>query len=119
MTITPSERYHAAILTLQGEFVGATDGPAFREALDKLRATGKKNVVVDLGAVTFMDSSGLGALIAAATALRAEGGDLKLAAMETSPRLTWMANVFRLHDVFSIHPTADAAAESFAPQAAG
>lgn len=54
--------------------------PDFRKELHDLVASGEQRVVVDLSAVEFIDSSGLGALISGLKAARLAGGDLRIAA---------------------------------------
>ncbi|MCL8024391.1 STAS domain-containing protein [Nocardioides bruguierae] len=70
-----------------------------RELLADLVAAGSTRVVVDLSATEFMDSSGLGAIIAGLKTARQAGGDLRLAAV-TEPvmavlQLTNMDRVLR------------------------
>lgn len=50
-----------------------------REAISELVAGGTHRIVVDLGETTFLDSSGLGALIAGLKSARQAGGDLRIA----------------------------------------
>lgn len=50
-----------------------------REALAELVGSGTSRVVVDLAETTFLDSSGLGALIAGLKSARQAGGDLRVA----------------------------------------
>jgi anti-anti-sigma factor len=50
--------------------------PQFRTSIAALLGTGCRHVVVDLSATTFLDSSGLGALVWAHHRLEAAGGDL-------------------------------------------
>lgn len=52
--------------------------PALREELDRVVAAGGRQVVVDLGEVGFMDSTGLSVIVATVAALRANGGDLSV-----------------------------------------
>jgi anti-sigma B factor antagonist len=53
--------------------------PRLREILDGLVGDGTTRIVVDLGQTTFLDSSGLGALIAGLKTARQAGGDLRIA----------------------------------------
>ena len=52
---------------------------AVRQALVDAGTPGPADVVLDLSGVTFVDATGLAALLQAAEALRAAGGDLRLA----------------------------------------
>ena len=67
------------LIELKGNVMGGPDASSLNEELHKLIDGGKKNIVVDLGDVKFMNSSGLGMLIGALTTVRNAGGQLKLA----------------------------------------
>jgi anti-anti-sigma factor len=54
--------------------------PALRKQLHDFVEGGESRIVVDLSATEFIDSSGLGALIAALKIARKAGGDLRIAA---------------------------------------
>jgi anti-sigma B factor antagonist len=54
--------------------------PQLRETVAAAIASGRPRIVVDLGATTFMDSSGLGALIGCLKTARQAEGDLRIAA---------------------------------------
>jgi anti-sigma B factor antagonist len=56
-----------------------SSAPAFREQVRQLVDSGAARLVVDLGEVTFIDSSGLGSIIAGLKAARQAGGDLRIA----------------------------------------
>jgi anti-sigma B factor antagonist len=59
------------------------------------------HVVIDLGQVTFVDSSGLGGLIAARTSARERGGSISL--VSPPPAVRSLLGSTRLHDVFAIY----------------
>lgn len=66
------------VLKLHGE-LDAYSAPALRQALwDLIEEEGDLNVVIDLSAVTFIDSSGLGVLVGAQRNARRRGGELVL-----------------------------------------
>jgi anti-anti-sigma factor len=56
-----------------------SSAPTFREQVRQLVDSGSARLVVDLGDVTFVDSSGLGSIIAGLKAARQAGGDLRIA----------------------------------------
>jgi len=58
-----------------------TAAPRLREVLSQTVADGTSHIVVDLGGTTFVDSSGLGALVGGLKTARQAGGDLRLAAV--------------------------------------
>ncbi|NBB87125.1 MAG: STAS domain-containing protein [Bacteroidetes bacterium] len=74
MKYSIDERYNAVVLKLKGNVMGGPDGAKLHDQLRDLRDDGKKNVVVDLSRVKFMNSSGLGMLISGMTSMRNEGG---------------------------------------------
>ena len=79
MDITVDERESgAAIVTLTGR-LDLLSAPSVKARLAEEVAAGRKKLVVDLGAVSFIDSSGLGALIGGLKAARVAGGDLRIA----------------------------------------
>lgn len=53
--------------------------PAFRERVKQLVESGSHRLIVDLGEVSFVDSSGLGAVIGGLKVARQAGGDLRIA----------------------------------------
>ena len=75
--------------------------PAFKSQVEETVAAGRNRIVVDLAEVTFIDSSGLGALIAGLKATRQADGDLRLAEVPeqvmTVLRLTNLDRVLRAH----------------------
>jgi anti-anti-sigma factor len=75
-----------AVLRLQGKLNMASAAVA-RQAIASLVSGGHARVVVDLAGVPFLDSSGLGALIAGLKSTRQAGGDLRIAAPGEQVRL--------------------------------
>jgi anti-sigma B factor antagonist len=75
--------------------------PAFKNLVEATVASGQTRIIVDLGEVTFIDSSGLGALISGLKATRQAGGDLRIADVPeqvmTVLRLTNLDRVLRAH----------------------
>jgi anti-sigma B factor antagonist len=76
--------------------------PRLRSSIERLVQDGSTRVVLDLSGVSFMDSSGLGAVIAGLKRARQAGGDLRLAAageqVQTVMRLTNLDRVLRPHE---------------------
>jgi anti-sigma B factor antagonist len=87
---------------------------AFREQLTAWQETESdvRNFVVDLEAVDFMDSAGLGTLIATLKRITERGGDLKLARLQKKPRMVF--EITRAHKVFEIYNSVDDALRAFA-----
>ena len=78
-----------------------------RVRLTELVDRGRSRLVLDLGAVMYIDSSGLGALVAAMKHARAAGGDIKVCALETDVRALF--EMTRLNKVLAVHANAQEA----------
>jgi anti-sigma B factor antagonist len=101
------ERGDVAVLAVSGEVDVATV-PRLREQLHGLVASGTPRIVVDLDAVDFLDSTGLGVLVGALKRVRSNGGELALVC--TSPRIRKVFEVTGLTKVFALFDTVDEAA---------
>jgi anti-sigma B factor antagonist len=112
MPFTVEERYFAAVVAIEGRFLGSIEGGRFRESIEELRQAGKTYVVVDLSKADFMDSTGLGVLISGLTTLRRSGGDLRLAGVAKRIKPIFLMTKL-LSDVFEDHETVDDAIASF------
>lgn len=73
------------VLAPEGK-VNLVAAPPLKARIEDLVASGRARLVVDLQAVDFIDSSGLGALIGGLKVARKEGGDLRIAAPTTQVR---------------------------------
>jgi anti-sigma B factor antagonist len=69
-------------------------------------------VVIDLGRLRFIDSSGLGALLSCLRSVASKGGELKLCGMSNQVQAAF--ELVRLHRIFDVHPTAALAVSAFA-----
>jgi len=94
------------VLRLEGP-LDAAQAPRLKERLAELVASGRPDVVLDMGAVTRVDSAGLAALVCALKAARARGGDAVLASLTPSVRA--VVELTRLHRIFAIFEDADEA----------
>ena len=66
------------VLGLTGEMLLDDGDLAFRRKIHELAEGGRVRIVVDLGGVTYIDSSGIGMLVAKVKTVREKGGDIKL-----------------------------------------
>ncbi|MBI1804119.1 MAG: STAS domain-containing protein [Ignavibacteriae bacterium] len=100
-----------AIFKLEGNFLCEDDGGKFKSRLIDLLATGIKCVIIDLGAVTCINSEGLGMLIGALTTLKQANVDLRLA--NTTDLVDNLLIITQLVRIFDKHQTVDQALSSF------
>jgi anti-sigma B factor antagonist len=100
LTLTVHGDGHRVILTVGGEVDVAT-APQLRAKLVDLVQNGTGTVVVDLTPVAFMDSTGLGVLLAGHQRARARGHTIRVVCPEgltlRALRLTGMATVFPVY----------------------
>ena len=108
MELSLATRAHGdhTVLEVGGE-VDVYTAPRLRERLIELVDGGATQVVVDLGRVDFLDSTGLGVLVGALKRLRAAGGGLSLVC-DKEPLLK-IFRITALDQVFPLFPTVEAA----------
>ena len=79
--------------------------------IDQLIRDGRVKLVLDLAAVTYIDSAGLGLMVAKFVSLRSRGGDLRL--VHPTPRSMHLMTITSLATVFETYASEDAAVRSF------
>ena len=101
MDITQDEQGSALVLRLDGR-LNMVAAPRLKTAIDEAVGKGQPRIVVDLSSVSFMDSSGLGALVAGLKKARQASGDLRITGVNqqvaTVLRLTNLDRVLRTHE---------------------
>lgn len=111
MNYSVDEQYNAVVLTLKGNVMGGPDGSKLHDTLHELKEQGKKNLIVDLSKVKFMNSSGLGMLISGMTTMRNAGGDLRLA--NVADRIQSLLIITKLITVFKHYDNVEDAIQSY------
>jgi len=104
-----------SLVDLSGRLTSFEAG-ALREAISRLLKEGRKNIVLNLSALQYLDSSGIGELARAYVAVVKQGGEMK--AIGLSSRVEEILKVTKLYQVFPEFPNEEAALESF-PKAHG
>jgi anti-sigma B factor antagonist len=99
------------IFELRGKLMGGPESQEFHEQLKTAVSSGTQRVILDLGGVAWMNSSGLGMLIAALTTTRNTGGELKLA--RVTEKIESLLVITKLNSVFETHSTVPDAVASF------
>lgn len=99
------------IITLQGKItIGAGDSQ-LREVITDALNNGRVNILLDMGGVTTLDSSGIGELVGAYTTVTNRGGKLKL--LHLPPKVTDLLQVTQLITVFEVYENEQEAISSF------
>ena len=99
------------VVVLSGE-VDIFTAPQFKESLLELLDSGVKRLVVDLSAVTFIDSTALGVLIGGVRRVNSAGGAMALVVV--SRPVERVLSITGLDRVFTIHRTRDEALQALA-----
>ena len=111
MTIQERRAGEVIILALRGRLV-LDDGDALlRQRVDDLVARGQTKIVADLTDLDYVDSAGIGILIAKYLSVRRKGGDLKL--LRLSSRTHHALEITHLLTVFEAFDSEEAAVRSF------
>ncbi len=111
MKIKISEKYDAVIILLKGNVMGGEDTKNFNETLHKVIEEGKKNVIIDVSHVKFMNSSGLGMLIGGLTTVKKSEGRLILAGV--TEKIESLLIITKLITIFETSDTVDDAVKKF------
>ena len=110
MKVKTKEQYNAVILELKGNVMGGPEAEKFGQQLHQFLDSGKKNVIVDLAGVKFMNSSGLGMLISGYTTMKNGGGTLKLA--NATEKINSLLIITKLISIFEHYDSVDDAVKS-------
>lgn len=107
------EKMHGdvAVVALRGNLMGEPDTTEVRDKVYSLLQDDVKKIVLDLGNVKWINSSGLGSLIAAMTSVKTKGGEMRLANITEKVESVFM--ITQLIKVFKTYETVDRAVASY------
>lgn len=111
LKMTNREVDGTSVLALDGRVVLGAEGDALREELQKLVAEGKKKIVLNMNNIEYIDSAGLGTLVAAHLNAKSKGAALKLCHLGS--KLQEVLQITRLSTVFCVCNTEAVAVASF------
>jgi anti-sigma B factor antagonist len=111
MTIKEKMYGDVAVLSLKGNLMGDPDTTEVRDKIYSLLQDDVKKIVLDMSKVKWINSSGLGTLIAAMTSVKNKGGELKLAGVTDKVESLFM--ITQLIKVFKTYENVDRALASF------
>ena len=109
LSVSTSQQDGVAVVTVSGE-VDVYTAAKLRAALDEEIAAGRNRLVVDLDAVTFLDSTGLGVLVGRLKVVRNHSGWLRLVCSQD--RVLRVFGITGLDTVIGIHDTLEDALSS-------
>jgi anti-sigma B factor antagonist len=110
MNLDTKDLGNVRVVTPQSEHLDFENVGDFRRQMDEIVAEVNR-VVLDMGNLEFVDSSGLGAILSLLRRLSAEGGDLRIAGV--SPTVAALLQLVRLDQIIEVYETSQEAAQSF------
>jgi anti-sigma B factor antagonist len=105
------ETANAVILEVSGRITLGASGPSLQDGIRELLDGGHKNIILDLGGVTFLDSSGLGQLVGSYATAVSHGSEIKL--LNLNKRVYDLMQITKLYTVFAIYTDEATAVKSF------
>lgn len=113
MTMKSSNRQvdGITIVDMSGRITLGEGSVVLRDSIRDLIGKGQKKILLNLGDVTYIDSSGIGELVSAFTAVRREGGELKL--LKLTKKVHDLLQITKLYTVFDIKDDEATAIKAF------
>jgi len=113
MTVRMTDREvdGVSVVELDGRIVLGEESNSFREKLKSLLAEGKKKIVLNMSEIKYIDSAGLGALVAAHISAKNQGASVRLCHL--GKKFHEVMQITKLLTVFDVHDTEAAAIGSF------
>jgi anti-sigma B factor antagonist len=112
MTLTERTVDRVSVLDLAGRLTSMDGAGLLKAAVERLVAVGRTNIVLNLSQLSYMDSSGLGEMVACYTTASKAGGAVKLA--HTGAKIQDLLSITKLITVFDTYDTEQLALDSFA-----
>ena len=111
LTLESRDVGQVTILDMRGRITLGDEIEDLRSAVRNLVAKGRKKIILNLAAVDYIDSSGVGELVGCFTTVRNAGGELKL--LNLSKKVHDVLHVTKLYTVFDIREDEFNAVKSF------
>jgi anti-sigma B factor antagonist len=99
------------VVDLSGRITLGEGSTVLRDTVRELLGRGQKKILLNLGDVTYIDSSGIGELVSGFTTVANQGGQLKL--LNLTKKVHDLLQITKLYTVFEVHNEEAAAIRSF------
>lgn len=109
MKIDVQNERGVTILSPKGKITIGVGDVALREAVHEALEAGARNILIDLGSVTTVDSSGVGEMVSAYTTVTNRGGKLKLSKLPSK-----VADILQITQLITVFETFETNAEAIA-----
>lgn len=100
------------VVDLSGQIKLGEGSSVLRDTVKDLLSKGHRKILLNLGEITYIDSSGIGELISAFTSVRNQGGDLKL--LHLTKKIHDLLQITKLYTVFDVKDDEAEALATFA-----
>lgn len=111
LNINERQAGDVTVLDMSGKITIGEGSVALRTGVRRLLEEGKKRILLNLGGVSYIDSSGIGELVSSYTAINKEGGQLKL--LNLTQKLQDLLTITKLLTVFDTYDNEAEALNSF------
>ena len=111
LNITERQAGDITVLDMNGKVTLGEGSVALRTTIRRLLGEGKKNILLNLGQVGYVDSSGIGELVSSFTSVNKEGGTLKL--LNLTQKIQDLLAITKLLTVFDVYDSESEALNSF------
>jgi len=111
ITISERQAGDVTVLDMQGKVTIGEGSVTLRNAIRRLLVEGKNKILLNLGSVGYIDSSGIGELVSSFTAVKKEGGTLKL--LNLTQKIQDLLAITKLLTVFDTFDDEASALASF------
>jgi anti-sigma B factor antagonist len=101
-----------AVMDVAGRITLGEGSATLRDAMRDMVSKGQKKILLNLGEVSYIDSSGIGELVSGFTTVTNSGGALKL--LNLNKRVKDLLQITKLYTVFDVHEDEAGAIRSFA-----
>jgi anti-sigma B factor antagonist len=101
-----------SVVDVAGRITLGEGSSALRDLLREMVGKGDKKILLNLGDVSYIDSSGIGELVSGFTTVTNSGGQLKL--LNLNKRVKDLLQITKLYTVFDVHEDEAGAVRSFA-----
>jgi len=100
-----------SVVDVAGRITLGEGSSALRDLMRELVGKGQKKILLNLGEVSYIDSSGIGELVSGFTTVTNSGGELKL--LNLNKRVKDLLQITKLYTVFDVHEDEASAIRSF------
>ena len=111
MKISTRQIDGVTIVDCSGRITLGEGSVTLRDTVSQLLTKNQKKILLNLGDVNYIDSSGIGELVSAFTTVRKQGGDLKL--LNLTKKVHDLLQITKLYTVFDVKDDEAAAVKSF------